>query len=174
VLNVTSQQWLDPSRAYVPGHGSIWTHQVIVVIPKKLKHKVLDPCTQPPPTSTLLHTLALSGSSTSSSILVDGTPFGLSTHPVRLFHHYQALTCNAMQCSAVHARTNERTNEHTHMLTCSHAHARESPAAGHCCFVHHWWLQREPRSPRQDGRGASPHRHGRRLCGVSAWLSLCL
>lgn len=35
VLNVTSQQWLDVSRARGP-NGDLWTHQVIVVVPKKL------------------------------------------------------------------------------------------------------------------------------------------
>lgn len=35
VLNVTSQKWLDTSRAAGPD-GDIWTHQVIVIIPTKL------------------------------------------------------------------------------------------------------------------------------------------
>lgn len=40
LLNVTSQQWLDPSRAYIQQTGSsIWTHQVLAVVPKKLKLK---------------------------------------------------------------------------------------------------------------------------------------
>ena len=38
VLNVTSQQWLDESKAAAPG-GSIWSHEVIVVIPKNIMHK---------------------------------------------------------------------------------------------------------------------------------------
>jgi PhoPQ-activated pathogenicity-related protein len=38
VLNLTSQKWMDESRAAAPG-GSIWTHEVIVIIPKTLKHK---------------------------------------------------------------------------------------------------------------------------------------
>jgi len=36
VLNVTSQKWLDESRAVGPT-GAVWTHQVLVVIPKELK-----------------------------------------------------------------------------------------------------------------------------------------
>ena len=36
-LNVTSQQWLDESKAYGP-NGDIWTHAVAVNIPKNLKH----------------------------------------------------------------------------------------------------------------------------------------
>ena len=36
-LNVTSQQWLDESKAYGP-NGDIWTHTVAVNIPKNLKH----------------------------------------------------------------------------------------------------------------------------------------
>ena len=35
ILNVTSQRWLDASRASGP-NGALWTHQVAVVIPKKL------------------------------------------------------------------------------------------------------------------------------------------
>lgn len=35
VLNLTSQQWLDTSRAYGP-NGDIWTHQVTVIVPKKV------------------------------------------------------------------------------------------------------------------------------------------
>ena len=38
MLNVTSQQWLDVSKAYGPGNTSIWTHQVAVIIPKVLKY----------------------------------------------------------------------------------------------------------------------------------------
>lgn len=38
LLNVTSQQWLDSSRAHV--HGSaIWTHQALAIVPKQLKIK---------------------------------------------------------------------------------------------------------------------------------------
>lgn len=33
VLNVTSQQWLDASRGVGP-NGAIWTHQVVLVVPK--------------------------------------------------------------------------------------------------------------------------------------------
>mmetsp|Transcript_23111 Transcript_23111/g.32621 ORF Transcript_23111/g.32621 Transcript_23111/m.32621 type:complete len:520 (-) Transcript_23111:242-1801(-) len=36
VLNVTSQRWLDTSKAYGPD-GDLWTHQVVVIVPKKLK-----------------------------------------------------------------------------------------------------------------------------------------
>jgi PhoPQ-activated pathogenicity-related protein len=36
VLNVTSQKWLDESKVYGPD-GALWTHEVIVVIPKNLK-----------------------------------------------------------------------------------------------------------------------------------------
>lgn len=36
VLNVTSQQWLDVSRATSP-NGAIWSHQVIVVVPSELR-----------------------------------------------------------------------------------------------------------------------------------------
>lgn len=38
VLNVTSQKWLDISRAAGPGNTSLWTHQVVVVVPKKLRY----------------------------------------------------------------------------------------------------------------------------------------
>jgi hypothetical protein len=38
MLNVTSQQWLDVSKAYGPGNTSIWTHQVAVIIPKSLTY----------------------------------------------------------------------------------------------------------------------------------------
>ena len=38
VLNVTSQQWLDESKVSGPD-GSLWTHQVIVIIPKNLKFR---------------------------------------------------------------------------------------------------------------------------------------
>ena len=37
VLNVTSQKWLDKSKVHGPD-GDIWTHQVVVVIPKHLKY----------------------------------------------------------------------------------------------------------------------------------------
>ncbi len=37
MLNVTSQQWLDVSKAYGPGNTSIWTHQVAVIVPPKLR-----------------------------------------------------------------------------------------------------------------------------------------
>jgi PhoPQ-activated pathogenicity-related protein len=46
VLNVTSQQWLDESKGYVltgkNGAGtptSVWTHQVVVIVPKKLTYR---------------------------------------------------------------------------------------------------------------------------------------
>lgn len=45
VLNVTSQQWLDSSRAETardPQNGGptdIWTHQVVVLIPNVVKHR---------------------------------------------------------------------------------------------------------------------------------------
>lgn len=39
VLNLTSQQWLDPSRAHLQHGGSIWTHQVLTIIPKVMKIK---------------------------------------------------------------------------------------------------------------------------------------
>lgn len=35
ILNVTSLRWMDESRAYSP-NGALWSHQVAVVIPKKL------------------------------------------------------------------------------------------------------------------------------------------
>jgi PhoPQ-activated pathogenicity-related protein len=35
ILNVTSQQWLDTSRAVGP-NGAIWMHQVAVVVPKHI------------------------------------------------------------------------------------------------------------------------------------------
>lgn len=38
VLNVTSQKWMDESRASAPG-GAIWSHEVVVIIPKNLLHK---------------------------------------------------------------------------------------------------------------------------------------
>lgn len=38
VLNVTSQQWLDKERAQGPGGTSpVWTHQVVVVVPKNVQ-----------------------------------------------------------------------------------------------------------------------------------------
>jgi hypothetical protein len=37
VLNVTSQKWLDTSKAAGP-YGDLWTHQVVVVVPKTLKN----------------------------------------------------------------------------------------------------------------------------------------
>lgn len=37
ILNVTSQQWLDESKAVGP-NGALWTHQVAVVIPKKVRY----------------------------------------------------------------------------------------------------------------------------------------
>jgi len=40
VLNVTSQKWLDESRAYTVQGGirtSLWSHQVMVIVPKNLK-----------------------------------------------------------------------------------------------------------------------------------------
>jgi PhoPQ-activated pathogenicity-related protein len=39
LLNLTSQQWLDPSRAHLEHGGSIWTHQVLTIVPKNLKIK---------------------------------------------------------------------------------------------------------------------------------------
>jgi len=36
VLNLTSQQWLDESKAVGP-NGAIWTHQVTVIVPKVVK-----------------------------------------------------------------------------------------------------------------------------------------
>lgn len=36
VLNVTSQKWLDVSKAAGP-YGDIWTHQVVVVVPKHIR-----------------------------------------------------------------------------------------------------------------------------------------
>jgi PhoPQ-activated pathogenicity-related protein len=39
MLNLTSQQWLDPSRAHLRDGGSIWTHQVLTIVPKNLKIK---------------------------------------------------------------------------------------------------------------------------------------
>jgi len=38
LLNVTSQQWLDETRAHVQG-SSIWSHQVLTIIPKTVKIK---------------------------------------------------------------------------------------------------------------------------------------
>eukprot|EP01062_Namystynia_karyoxenos_P007973 TRINITY_DN1280_c0_g1_i1.p1 TRINITY_DN1280_c0_g1~~TRINITY_DN1280_c0_g1_i1.p1 ORF type:complete len:532 (+),score=208.14 TRINITY_DN1280_c0_g1_i1:67-1596(+) len=38
LLNVTSQKWLDESRAVGP-NGALWTHQVLVVVPKQLRVK---------------------------------------------------------------------------------------------------------------------------------------
>ena len=38
MLNVTSLQWLDESRAVGP-NGALWTHQVLVVVPKNLEIK---------------------------------------------------------------------------------------------------------------------------------------
>ena len=35
ILNVTSLTWLDTSKAIGP-NGALWTHQVAVVVPKKL------------------------------------------------------------------------------------------------------------------------------------------
>ena len=37
MLNVTSQKWLDKTKVKGPD-GDIWTHQVVVVIPKHLKY----------------------------------------------------------------------------------------------------------------------------------------
>eukprot|EP01065_Artemidia_motanka_P051275 TRINITY_DN89_c0_g3_i2.p1 TRINITY_DN89_c0_g3~~TRINITY_DN89_c0_g3_i2.p1 ORF type:complete len:510 (+),score=210.59 TRINITY_DN89_c0_g3_i2:70-1599(+) len=36
IINVTSQKWLDESRAVGP-NGALWTHQALVVVPKNLK-----------------------------------------------------------------------------------------------------------------------------------------
>eukprot|EP00659_Diplonema_papillatum_P017811 gene17811-27435_t len=33
VLNVTSQQWLDETKAAGPS-GALWTHQIVVVVPR--------------------------------------------------------------------------------------------------------------------------------------------
>jgi PhoPQ-activated pathogenicity-related protein len=38
VLNVTSQRWIDESKVKSPT-GSLWTHQVIINVPKNLKFK---------------------------------------------------------------------------------------------------------------------------------------
>ena len=38
-LNVTSQQWLDDTKALTPNGNSIWTHHVAINIPKNLKYK---------------------------------------------------------------------------------------------------------------------------------------
>jgi hypothetical protein len=38
MLNVTTQTWMDESRAHGP-RGAIWDHEVIVIIPKNLKFK---------------------------------------------------------------------------------------------------------------------------------------
>ena len=38
MLNVTTQKWMDESRAHGP-RGAIWDHEVIVIIPKNLKYK---------------------------------------------------------------------------------------------------------------------------------------
>ena len=49
MLNVTSLRWLDESRAATP-NGAVWSHQVAVVVPKKLTVKkapiYLDPLTR--------------------------------------------------------------------------------------------------------------------------------
>ena len=37
VLNVTSQKWLNESIVWGPD-GALWTHQVVIVIPKDLKY----------------------------------------------------------------------------------------------------------------------------------------
>jgi len=41
ILNVTSLTWLDTSKAYIPRlpveSGNVWSHQVMVVVPKELK-----------------------------------------------------------------------------------------------------------------------------------------
>merc|ERR1719498_1481982 len=39
LLNVTSQQWLDPSKAHLQHGGSIWTHQAFTIVPKNLRIK---------------------------------------------------------------------------------------------------------------------------------------
>ena len=36
VLNVTSQKWLDVSRARGP-YGAVWTHHVVVIVPKHVR-----------------------------------------------------------------------------------------------------------------------------------------
>jgi len=38
LLNVTSQQWLDETRAVGP-NGALWTHQVLVIVPDEIKVK---------------------------------------------------------------------------------------------------------------------------------------
>lgn len=38
VLNVTSLEWLDVTKA-VGSNGALWTHLVYVVVPKKLTYK---------------------------------------------------------------------------------------------------------------------------------------
>ena len=38
VLNVTSQKWLDKSLVRSP-NGDLWTHQVVIIVPKHLKFK---------------------------------------------------------------------------------------------------------------------------------------
>lgn len=37
-MNVTSQTWLNVSKAYGPT-GSTWTHMVAIVVPKELNYK---------------------------------------------------------------------------------------------------------------------------------------
>ena len=37
VLNVTSQTWLDPTKAHGPYGGAVWSHQVVVIVPKVVK-----------------------------------------------------------------------------------------------------------------------------------------
>lgn len=40
MINVTSQKWLETTKAAGPG-GDLWTHQVLVVVPKELKHSTI-------------------------------------------------------------------------------------------------------------------------------------
>ena len=37
-LNVTSLQWLNESVYSIEGQGTVWNHEVMVIIPKELKH----------------------------------------------------------------------------------------------------------------------------------------
>lgn len=40
MINVTSQKWLETTKAAGPD-GDLWTHQVLVVVPKELKHSTI-------------------------------------------------------------------------------------------------------------------------------------
>lgn len=37
ILNVTSQTWLDKSKAYGPRGDNVWDHRIAVIVPKKLE-----------------------------------------------------------------------------------------------------------------------------------------